>query len=59
MDSEDPRDMARKEPGKKQRNRQLMRVGVSGGLEPKSSILCIQAEEAKGWTGVKLSKPVC
>src|SRR5260370_2566267 len=54
MDSEDPWDMVRKEPGEKQRNRQLMRVGFSGGLEPESCVICLQADEAEGWAGVQL-----
>jgi len=54
MDSKDPGDMARKKPGEKQRNRHLMAVGFPGGLEPKSFIICFQADEAEGWAGIPL-----
>jgi hypothetical protein len=54
MDSEDPGDMVRKKPGEKERNRKLMSVRVSSGLEPKSPVICFQTNEAEGWTGIPL-----
>jgi hypothetical protein len=48
--------MARKEPGEKQTDSQLMGVGFPGGLEPKSSIICLQADEAEGWAGIALAE---
>src|SRR5882724_7421964 len=56
MDSKNPGHVVRKEPGEKQRNSKLMGVGFPSGLEPESSIICRQAEEAEGGAGVQLSK---
>jgi hypothetical protein len=58
MDSENPWDMVRKEPGEKQRNRQLVGVGLSSGLEPKGSIICFQADQAEGWASIPLPEAI-
>jgi hypothetical protein len=52
MDSENAGDIARKEPGEKQRDRQLVGVGFSRRLEPKSAIIGFEAQEAERGAGV-------
>src|SRR6266403_2476404 len=56
MDSKNPGHVVRKEPCENQRNNKLMCVVLPSGLEPESSVICLQAEEAEGGAGVQLSK---